>query len=329
MPVSLGQALGQGIQGMQETRQNAMMNQMRQAQMGAMKQQQEDALRKRQALMQFREQLPPEMRNMFDVDPQSVLSMLKPKEPQYKEVGGNLVEIGPSGAKSIFTAPEKAPEGMRLVDGQLVPIPGYVQMKSQIAAAGRPSVNVNQGYEKAFDKQLAELDAKRLGELTTKADSARNLLQTINRMEKMNPDVYSGGGASARMATVNLLQGMGINVGDPKKLAMSQAFDSDASKLVLDSLGGSLGAGTSNADVSFIQKTVPQLAHSKEARQQMFNWMRDKALRTIKQGSDARAHYEKKGNFKDWVPERQIVRTGTANGRKVVEYDDGSIDYAD
>jgi len=154
-PVSLGQAMGQaGQMGMQGYR-DAQTNQVNQMKL--------DELKKRMAFMQ-------NMPNMEDpnfinqalqsgaLDLNTALPlMMKDKEkPQLVEVEDpanpgrtvkKWVTPGKSDGTNIGYAPMKAPEGMQYANGQLVGIPGYVDMKKQIAAAGRQAPNATPYFQ--------------------------------------------------------------------------------------------------------------------------------------------------------------------------------------
>lgn len=167
--------------------------------------------------------------------------------------------------------------------------------------AGATNVNVSQPYEPQFNKELAGLDAKSLDGMRSKAEAGQSMLGTLARMRSLNSGIYSNGTAEAKLATANMLAGLGVNVGDPTKLAQSQEFDALATKLTMDSLGGSLGPGVSNSDVQFIKKTVPQLGHSAEARESLYNFLEKKAKNQIDTYGSARGYAEKNNGLKGWT----------------------------
>lgn len=156
-----------------------------------------------------------------------------------------------------------------------------VGVKKEIANAGKPTMTstiINAG-PKEFEKELAKLDAKQLDALRANADAANNSLTTVqNLRDAVKQGVYSGGGANAKMLAANLINGM--TGATPKSLPGSQLFNAEASKLVLDHVKA-LGANPSNADRDFIEKTVPMLATSPQARDQMINFIEAKATKTL------------------------------------------------
>lgn len=151
-PVSLGQAMGQaGQQGMQGYRdaQNNQMNQMKL-----------DELKKRMAFMQNMNLQSPNLAQdalgAGALDLKDYLTLQTKDKPELVEVDdptnpGRTVKKwvipGRADGTNIGFAPMKAPEGMQYANGQLVGIPGYVDMKKQIAAAGRQAPNATPYFQ--------------------------------------------------------------------------------------------------------------------------------------------------------------------------------------
>lgn len=224
-------------------------------------------------------------------------------------------------------------------DGALVPNMPVVNAKAAVAAAGKPSVTstvINAG-PKAFEVELGKLDAKQLGDWRTSAETASNTLgvvQNLRAAEKQG--AYSGAGADAKLAAARLVNG--ITGASPKGMVGSELYNSESKKLILDHIK-SLGANPSNADREFIEKTVPQMATSAQARSAMADFMEGKAKSQIDLYQRADKHARENhglGGFQavktptaTAPAAKTVVRTGTLNGRKVVEYSDGSTGYAD
>jgi hypothetical protein len=107
-------------------------------------------------------------------------------------------------------------------------------------------------------------------------------------------------------------------------LANTQQYNALVSKSILDSLGGSLGAGVSNADVAFIKSTVPKLEYSKEARQQLIDYMRKRASQNIDLYNRAREYGEKNNGLKGFVA---TPTDPGATVSKLTRNPDGSYTY--
>lgn len=191
------------------------------------------------------------------------------------------------------------------------------------------SVNVNtEGqYDKEFAKSLAGHDANQINEYRKLAESGRNMIKTIDDLERRNPNVLAGGGAETRADIANWLSGWtGVDVVDPEVLKDTQAFNAQTSKMILDSLGGSLGAGVSNADVQFIRNTVPKLEYSREARQELMDFLRKRASDNIDVYNRAREYGEAHGGLKGF--ESFPVDPKTKRGQPTLKANpDGSYTY--
>lgn len=76
MPVSFGQAMNAGYGQMQAARQASQAAQAREMQMQEMKRKQDAEQARMAQLKAFRDQLPPNLQNQFDIDPESVIKAL-------------------------------------------------------------------------------------------------------------------------------------------------------------------------------------------------------------------------------------------------------------
>ena len=273
--------------------------QQAQMQQGLLQQQMADKQRQQAHIENFAQQLPESDRAAFMVNPNAYIQEMNKKYV----VGGALV--GGRGGQPIYEAPKKmefvngvavdpykTPAGSVLpqdpnkpfsigLDMKPVPNAPFQNYELSRTVMGRPNVNstvINAG-PKAFETELGKLDAEKLGEFRKNAESGQSMLGTVqNLREAVKKGVYSGGLADQKTAVANLINGItGVT---PKALPGSQLFNAEASKLVLDSIK-MLGANPSNADREFINKTVPQLATSPEARDALINYLEQKASKNI------------------------------------------------
>lgn len=302
-PVSLGQAMGQaGQMGMQGYK-DAQSNQMNQMKL--------DELKKRMAFMQ-------NMPNMEDpnfinqalqsgaLDLNTALPlMMKDKEkPQLVEVEdpanpGRTVKKwvipGRSDGTNIGYAPMKAPEGMRYVNGQLVAIPGYVDMKKQIAAAGRTTSNIMVNVEQKGRTKLSELDADTINEMGKNATQAMRALPEIDRMIKNEGNAYSGILAPGLTGLAATADALGFATPEIKnKLVSSQLFAQGADAYAASMLKALMGSSQlSNADTMMVKKIAPQLASTPEARRELMIYARKRVLQMNDDYQSARNYYDK------------------------------------
>lgn len=165
------------------------------------------------------------------------------------------------------------------------------QAAKLVSHAPAPSQTVINAGPRAFEGELGKLDAQQLGTYREQAQSAQQTLGIVDNLRgAVNQGVYSGGAAQAKTAVANMING--ITGFTPRGLPGSQVFDAEASKLVLEKVK-TLGANPSNADRIFIEKTVPMLSTSPEARDQMIRFLETKAKQSIDLYQRADTHARK------------------------------------
>jgi len=229
--------------------------------------------------------------------------------------------------------------------GEAVPNVEYQNYETSKAAAGaaRTQNNLINSGPKAFATELGKLDAEQLGKWREGAQSGQASLSIVKNLRDAEAaGAYSGGTANMRANVANLIDGLtGVT---PKGLVGSQMYNAEASKLVLEKIK-TLGANPSNADREFIEKTVPQLGQSPQARKQLADFIEQKANQAIdlygRADKHARANSGLGGfdmlqptgnNIGGPKPEsaaaKSVVKTGLYQGKKVIQYSDGSTEYA-
>ena len=165
--------------------------------------------------------------------------------------------------------------------GGLVPNMPLIGAKSAVAAAGRPNISstvINAG-PKAFETELGKLDAEQLGKWRSAAEASNGALSVVQNLRNAEAQgAYSGAGADAKLAGARVIETITGNT--PKGQVGSELYNAESKKLILESIKG-LGANPSNADREFIEKTVPQLATSAQARKSMADFMEKKAMTQI------------------------------------------------
>lgn len=174
------------------------------------------------------------------------------------------------------------------------------------------TINVAPG-ERAQDAAIGADYGKRFVELQRSATSARSTLSTIDTMERaMNaPGFYSGTGGQGRLAFNRALTSLGIT--DKETAAPAEVFDALANRLVMESLGGSLGAGVSNADVSFLQRTTPDLAKTPAGNRQLLSIARAVATRQQEVARLARDYAKANNNRLDPGFDDAVAQWAEAN----------------
>ena len=130
---------------------------------------------------------------------------------------------------------------------------------SQVGGSG-PTVQVA-GPEREYEKKMGGFYAERNINMANDAAAAVDALNTIQVQRNLtqDPSFRSGTGQELFNSASSLLEQLGIGQAD---IASGEAFRAFASQSVLDALGGSLGTGVSNADVTFINNTVANLSNT-------------------------------------------------------------------
>lgn len=158
--------------------------------------------------------------------------------------------------KSMTGAQINALMGTNLPEDKLFNL-GSDGKVTQVGGAG---INIG-GQEKEFDKSMGKFYAERNINMANDAQAAVSALNTIQVQRNLtqDPSFRSGAGQELFNNASSLLAQLGIGEAD---IASGEAFRAFASQSVLDALGGSLGTGVSNADVTFINNTVANLSNT-------------------------------------------------------------------
>lgn len=139
---------------------------------------------------------------------------------------------------------------------------------------------VNRG-EDAAAKAMGERFGKKYGEYIDAGDNAFAQLGTIATMRQLSTDPSFTSGALTERVILPLKQAIAAMGGDPKSAASMEAFRALANKSVIDSMGGSLGTGFSNADRDFVTSQVPSLGNTPQGNEKLFAVMEKIARRKI------------------------------------------------
>jgi len=181
------------------------------------------------------------------------------REPVYLDVNNDLQFVYKQG-----------PDGKQV----RVPFTGGVDRTTAKTSLG---VKLPEG-ESEFVKELGKLDAKKVADSMVTRENATSTIKSLNKLAALpDNDLISGQFATGRVGVTSLLQTLGLaSDTDARKLATSEQYQKVASDVVLQTLGGKLGAGFSNDDRKFIQGLIPQLETSPAARRQLITFMQDK-----------------------------------------------------
>lgn len=144
--------------------------------------------------------------------------------------------------------------------------------KAAGAAVTRVAVNVKQ--EEAFAQKRGTTQAEELANATNLARTASQALSTLNNMKQLDASgqLFTGPLAGSYVTGTNFLASVGLLSPDQtKKLTSSEVYDKQAKDLVMQDLGGKLGAQISDADRKYVEARIPQLTTSQKARTELLN----------------------------------------------------------
>lgn len=142
--------------------------------------------------------------------------------------------------------------------------------KAAGAAVTRVAVNVKQ--EEAFAQKRGTTQAEELANATNLARTASQALSTLNNMKQLDASgqLFTGPLANSYVGATNLLSSVGLLSPDQtKKLSSSEIYDKQAKDLVMQDLGGKLGAQISDSDRKYVEARIPQLTTSQKARTEL------------------------------------------------------------
>jgi len=173
----------------------------------------------------------------------------------------------------------------------------------KITAVGSSGPSISVGAdETAYDRKMGDFWAAAEQDILTSAKDARKTLNTVGIQRQLinSPSFQSGQGQEYFDAASKLLSRFGFGEAD---VANNETFKALSAQSVLDQLGGSLGTGVSNADVSFIQGTVATLNNTPQGITQLLDVKQALAERELQIERLAREWKEQTGASRlnqDW-----------------------------
>lgn len=211
-----------------------------------------------------------------------------------------------------------------------VPMSATVEaQKTRVVSAGAPRTTITMPSEKKFSEAIGTAAAGRLDTYRNNADSAVRTIETSRQLTPLldDPKFISGTFADAKLA---LARAAGIDV------ASTEAYFAGIGQQVAERITAfGAGTGLSDADREFAKSIAGgNPVTTAEGIRRIIRINNESARSVINKYNTERERLsEKSPEVLDYYPEisvsRQIKREGTLNGRRVVEYDDGSVEYAD
>lgn len=233
-----------------------------------------------------------------------------------KEIAPNISEVGVAVGTNAPVYIDKNSDQqfiyVRGADGKQVRQPYFGGVDRTTA---KVSTSVAMKGETAFAEKLGTLDAKRVDDaLATRDNSiaAINSLKELTRLD--NQGLISGSFATGRVGATNFLSTLGLVSGaDADKLSRSENYQKVAGDIILATLGGRLGAGFSNEDRNFIQRLIPQLENSAQARRQLLDFLVTKNNAIIEETTRLEEYARQNNSLKGYKPTIPIVKQSSGN----------------
>jgi hypothetical protein len=180
---------------------------------------------------------------------------------------------------------------------------------AEMARAGAGGTTVSTTLppqENAYDKGLGEWAVKTYTGVQDAAASASDQIANLGRMEVLmnDPNFRSGTGTDAVVSMQKLVEALG---GNPADVGSIEAFRAASTQAVMAQLGGSLGAGFSNADRDFIMGMTANLDNSIPGNRMIIEAQKRIAQRKIELARLADEYIAKNGRLDQNWP--QTMRT--------------------
>ncbi len=224
----------------------------------------------------------------------------KPLAPNIKEVG-----VASSTREPVYLDVNNDQQFIfkQGADGKQVRVPfsGGVDRTTSTTNVG--GVKLPPG-ESEFVKELGKIDAKKVGDALLARDTASSTISSLNKLASLpDNELITGQFATGRVGVTNLLQTLGLaSASDAKKLSGSQEYQKVAGDVILQTLGGKLGSGFSNADREFIQGLIPQLETNPAARRQLISFMQAKNQAIVEEATRVETYARANNGLKGFVP---------------------------
>jgi hypothetical protein len=147
------------------------------------------------------------------------------------------------------------------------------------------------GAESEWEKGMGKFGVEIFSNITKEALSAQDLLANTVVLENLmaDPKFTSGALAEQKVSYAKIIEALG---GDAADVGTLEAFRAVTSKLILDSMGGSLGAGFSEGDRKFVEGMGAQLSTSEEGNKMIIDMNRKIASRKLEIASFADKYLE-------------------------------------
>ena len=156
-------------------------------------------------------------------------------------------------------------------------------------------INIGAG-ETAWAKGIGEYGVKQLAKIQEDAANAISIQQKTAQLEAlMNTEGFrSGALTNTETGYKKIIEALG---GDPANVSSREGFAAISSQLVLDMMGGSLGAGFSEGDRKFVERMQPSLDTTEAGNRLLISMQRAVADRKLQISDFADKYMAEKGKI--------------------------------
>lgn len=150
----------------------------------------------------------------------------------------------------------------------------------KVSQVGGGQQNISFVSESEHDKYIGKVFGQQYEQVQASANASYDMMNTADRLEALmqDPNFISGTGAESIMSAKRIIEILG---GNPAEVESMEAFKALSAEMALNKMGGSLGAGFSNADRDFVISMVPNLGTTAAGNAMIIEMMRTIANRNI------------------------------------------------
>ncbi len=251
------------------------------------------------------------------IDPMQSLQLqqsLTPKPQGPMKMGKDDRLVDPSTGKELVSpAPDHNQMIVRGPNGPMIN-PLYVQAKSQIAAAGRPQVNVDMKQEGEFGKAMGKNFAENYNDLLKSGAGAGAKMQTLTRFGNILDKTPTGKLEPMKAEIGRTAASLGFKV-DTDKLSAQDALEALSNEFALTLRNPSGGAGMpgalSDKDRDFLVSMVPTLGKTPGGNRMILEAFKRVAQREAEVAKLAREYKQKTGRFDEGFYDELAKRFGS------------------
>jgi len=249
------------------------------------------------------------------------------KNNGYGEIAA-MVEQNPSIASNVMSAilskklaPQTVDKTAAVQNYEFLISQGMPKEQAMQQAFGKGGTNISLGAgETAWEKGIGEAGVKTYEKIQQEASSAQDMMSNAVYLENLmrDPNFSSGALAEPAMQYKKIIEALG---GEAANVGSLEAFQSVTSQMILDKMGGSLGAGFSEGDRKFVERMAPQLSTSQAGNKMIIQMNKLVAQRKMQIADFADKYIQEFGRIdekfmgalREWSKQNPLFDAGNAS----------------